>query len=321
MPTISPQPPVAAQPLAAAPAALPDGAVKDGVWQSADGFSFGDLVDILNPLQHLPIVGMVYREITGDNIGAGAKLLGGTLFGGIPGFVTSMLDATVEKVTGQDTGKHMIALLRSGERARDEDDFGGTLVARTAELEPFGEDERTEIAAFLDRSAARDAPDDAANIATAGYDDSIDDGPQSHAASPARDAAAAQPQAVPRETANPRPLRQSHRAGLQVQANNASQPQPLQSTVNLNGVRGAAFTGLPSPATVAANPGLVAAARGGGKVAAGSSAAWARLVEAADHGTTGAGGGLATGTIAKAMSSYGAADMSRLPIAATAGRK
>lgn len=42
-----------------------------------DGFRFGDLIDIVNPLQHVPIVSWAYRALTGDTIAPAAKVLGG----------------------------------------------------------------------------------------------------------------------------------------------------------------------------------------------------------------------------------------------------
>jgi hypothetical protein len=35
-----------------------------------DGFGFDDFLDIINPLQHLPPISLVYRELTGDEISA-----------------------------------------------------------------------------------------------------------------------------------------------------------------------------------------------------------------------------------------------------------
>ncbi len=49
-------------------AAAPEKAFS--LWDS-DGFSFGDIVDIINPLQHIPVVSTIYREMTGDDIGPG----------------------------------------------------------------------------------------------------------------------------------------------------------------------------------------------------------------------------------------------------------
>ncbi|HEY4134776.1 MAG TPA: hypothetical protein VGO34_06140 [Alphaproteobacteria bacterium] len=81
----------------------------DRMW-GKDGFSFGALVDIVNPLQHIPVVGTIYRAVTGDSIGPAARIAGGALFGGVIGFVTSSIDAAVEEETGRDIGQHVLAL-------------------------------------------------------------------------------------------------------------------------------------------------------------------------------------------------------------------
>ena len=46
-----------------------------------DGFTFGDLLDLINPLQHLPVISTLYRKLTGDEIAPAPRLLGGGLFG------------------------------------------------------------------------------------------------------------------------------------------------------------------------------------------------------------------------------------------------
>lgn len=81
-----------------------------GFW-SGDGFSFGDLIDIINPLQHIPIVSTVYRAITGDEIGAGPRLIGGALLGGVAGFAAAAVGAVVEGGTGKDVGGHMLTAM------------------------------------------------------------------------------------------------------------------------------------------------------------------------------------------------------------------
>ena len=45
-------------------------------------FGFGDLVDMVNPLQHIPLVSTLYRDLTGDSIGPAARVIGGPLYGG-----------------------------------------------------------------------------------------------------------------------------------------------------------------------------------------------------------------------------------------------
>jgi hypothetical protein len=93
------------------PAADAQPAPGSHLWKSEDGFSFRDLVDTINPLQHLPIIGTIYRAMTGDTIGTAPRLVGGTLFGGPIGFVTSLFNAIVENDTGKDVGAHVVALL------------------------------------------------------------------------------------------------------------------------------------------------------------------------------------------------------------------
>lgn len=46
-----------------------------------DGF-FEQLVDIINPLQHIPILSNIYRNLTGDQMSGAANILGSGLFGG-----------------------------------------------------------------------------------------------------------------------------------------------------------------------------------------------------------------------------------------------
>lgn len=74
-------------------------------------FSFHDLLDIINPLQHLPIIGTLYRAITGDHIGKFEKVAGDTLYGGLWGAVSSVADVAFEAVTGKDFGDTVLSLL------------------------------------------------------------------------------------------------------------------------------------------------------------------------------------------------------------------
>ena len=71
--------------------------------------SFGDLLDIVNPLQHIPVISSIYRAITGDTIGTGAQLAGGALFGGPMGFIGAIANAIIEGETGHDIGGNLFA--------------------------------------------------------------------------------------------------------------------------------------------------------------------------------------------------------------------
>jgi hypothetical protein len=63
---------------------------------------FGDLLDVINPLQHLPIVGNIYRAVTGDESSVGAQLAGGTLYGGPLGGLISIASAVFGELFGMD---------------------------------------------------------------------------------------------------------------------------------------------------------------------------------------------------------------------------
>jgi hypothetical protein len=74
------------------------------------GFSFHDLLNIVNPLQHLPVISTIYRAITGDTIKPFDKIAGDTLYGGVIGFVSSLADTIFEKITGKDFGDTVLSL-------------------------------------------------------------------------------------------------------------------------------------------------------------------------------------------------------------------
>jgi hypothetical protein len=73
-----------------------------------DGFSFGDVLDTVNPLQHIPVVSALYEKATGDKASAGSNLLGGALFGGILGLAGSAIDEVITSVTGKNIGEHIL---------------------------------------------------------------------------------------------------------------------------------------------------------------------------------------------------------------------
>jgi len=77
-----------------------------------DGFGFLDLIDVINPLQHIPLVGTLYREFTGDEIGALPRIAGSTLFFGPIGAAVSGANVVLETASGKDVGDHVMALLR-----------------------------------------------------------------------------------------------------------------------------------------------------------------------------------------------------------------
>src|ERR1700744_3082919 len=103
----------AALPVAVSPASTPadqKGASSSTAAKSSDwDFSFHNLLDIVNPLEHLPIIGTLYRAITGTHIGIPEKIAGDALYGGLWGAVSGVADAAFEAVTGKDFGSTVLA--------------------------------------------------------------------------------------------------------------------------------------------------------------------------------------------------------------------
>ncbi|HEY0183207.1 MAG TPA: hypothetical protein VGC09_10410 [Rhodopila sp.] len=91
------------EPAAAAPQPAAEG----------HGFTFHDLLSVLNPLQYLPGVGTIYRAVTGDVIPEAVRNAGSLLFsgllGGPIGLITSVASTIAQKVTGIDLEKIVAA--------------------------------------------------------------------------------------------------------------------------------------------------------------------------------------------------------------------
>jgi hypothetical protein len=75
---------------------------------AGSSFSFHDLLDVINPLQHIPIVAPIYRAITGDKIGNVARIVGDGLYGGPLGAASGALDVAVKEATGKDIGENVM---------------------------------------------------------------------------------------------------------------------------------------------------------------------------------------------------------------------
>jgi hypothetical protein len=80
----------------------------------ADGkFGWDDFLDVINPLQHIPIVAQIYRAVTGDQISGAAELIGSIPFGplGVVGFMGTIADLAVKDTTGKDIGDNLEAMV------------------------------------------------------------------------------------------------------------------------------------------------------------------------------------------------------------------
>jgi len=70
-----------------------------------------NLLDIINPLQHIPGVSTIYRALSGDEIAAPARIIGGALFGGPIGLASATGNMLLEEASGRDLAGHVLALV------------------------------------------------------------------------------------------------------------------------------------------------------------------------------------------------------------------
>ncbi|MEL3890366.1 hypothetical protein V6B08_08825 [Ferrovibrio sp. MS7] len=90
--------------------AVADGKQHRGLF-GPEGFTFSSFLDIINPLQHIPVVNTIYRAVTGDTIENGPRLIGGALFGGPLGLAASVVNGIIDEETGKDIGSHALAAI------------------------------------------------------------------------------------------------------------------------------------------------------------------------------------------------------------------
>jgi hypothetical protein len=100
---------VAALPAISTPATVSSDSFAKSL--GLDSFSFHDLVSIVNPLQHIPIVSTIYRAVSGDAIKPLERIAGDSLYGGLWGFVSSVANVAYQEITGKDFGDQALAFL------------------------------------------------------------------------------------------------------------------------------------------------------------------------------------------------------------------
>ena len=76
-------------------------------------FGWDDFVDLINPLQHIPLVNIAYRAITGDEINGAARLVD-FAFGPVAG-VSTALDLAFRDVAGDSMANTAVAALFGSE--------------------------------------------------------------------------------------------------------------------------------------------------------------------------------------------------------------
>ncbi len=69
------------------------------------------LFDIINPLEHLPVISTIYEHVTGHHMNPIARIAGDTLYGGPIGTAVGVANVISERKTGKDIGDNMLAML------------------------------------------------------------------------------------------------------------------------------------------------------------------------------------------------------------------
>ncbi len=93
--------PQGGSPVSAAPSPADPPAVTGATPPARSASFFGDgsfrsILEAVNPLQHLPVIGNLYREATGESAPLAARLAVGAATGGPIGFLTTALGAVAE---------------------------------------------------------------------------------------------------------------------------------------------------------------------------------------------------------------------------------
>lgn len=128
-------------------------------------FGFYDLLDMVNPLQHIPLVSHLYRKLTGDEIKSAPMVIGGAIFGGPVGVATGLANVIVREETGKDIAGNALGFL-SGDKPQMKkqqiiDDPENRLAAALAGTTP--DELPVSLLAFTDRGLAK-APEPAQKI-------------------------------------------------------------------------------------------------------------------------------------------------------------
>lgn len=123
-------------------------ALGEGQGNPDDEFGFEDLIDIVNPLHHIPLVNIVYQNLSGDTIKPAGRIIGGAVFGGFAGAAAGIANVIVEEETGKDMAGNVVAMIRDGDLPK----------ARPGSLSPEEQLNQAARVAFNDGITAEELP-------------------------------------------------------------------------------------------------------------------------------------------------------------------
>lgn len=87
------------------------------IWKDGASFGFHDVLDTLNPLQHIPVVSSIYRWLTGDKPGNVAEVVGDGLYGGPFGVGFGLASIAFKEETGETPGEMAMATIAGPDAA------------------------------------------------------------------------------------------------------------------------------------------------------------------------------------------------------------
>lgn len=90
---------------------VPESLGKIGAAPAEESLSFRDVLDAINPLNHIPIVSDIFASATGHKPSSLSKLAGGAIIGGPIGFVASLAGVIFEDATGTSPVGAVVAAL------------------------------------------------------------------------------------------------------------------------------------------------------------------------------------------------------------------
>lgn len=130
--------------------------MQEPVKQPDEKFGFYDLLDMVNPLQHIPLVNIAYRKLTGDEIKSPSMVIGGAIFGGPVGAAGGLVNAVIKEETGKDIGDNALALF-DGEMPKFKNHVADDPEARLADAVAgrATNDLPVSLLAFTDRGLAK----------------------------------------------------------------------------------------------------------------------------------------------------------------------
>jgi hypothetical protein len=137
---------------------------KTGPDQGVGSMGFDDFLDMINPLEHIPLVSSIYRAVTGETINPLSRIAGDALYGGVFGLASAGIAAagalSDEIFTASNDGKSasatVVAALFGDDKLGSDDE--GTKLATTNNTPQIADAAPTLQKAGLLQTPARQSP-------------------------------------------------------------------------------------------------------------------------------------------------------------------